>query len=62
MTMTERNSEWPSEFLGRCGECLDNAYLHRDCSVPDRGYSQCLVRRVRQMNPELRKELTHDHR
>jgi len=47
--MTERNSEWPSEFLGRCGECLDNAYLHRDCSVPDRGYSQCLVRRVRQM-------------
>lgn len=36
---------WPSEFLGRCAFCLDNAYLNRDCNF---GLdSQCLVRGVR---------------
>lgn len=26
--MKPRNKDWPSEFLGRCAHCLDNAYLN----------------------------------
>jgi hypothetical protein len=48
-------SGWPSEFLGRCAHCLDNAYLDQrePCwdrftgrEVPD---YDCLVLKVRRV-------------
>ena len=47
-----RRRKYPSEFIGRCGTCLDNAYLD---SAPCRtGYGQgmplnedeCMIRRA----------------
>ena len=52
-------SEWPSEFLGRCSHCLDNAYLDQEHPCTDRFTGrrvpeyECLVLKVRKSEPEL---------
>ena len=58
--MTE--CRWPSEFLGRCAHCLDNAYLDQrePCldrftgrAVPD---YDCLVLKARRFDGEQKRE------
>lgn len=61
-------SKYPHEFLGRCGTCLDNAYLSGPpCSVGFGGNgtplfdSDCAIRRARAEHDRKARALASPH-